>query len=148
MRLRRGGMRALQTGTAEAPARAFAERRPRSARIRKSTTSPTRSCWPAAPASRTSTAPTRLKLVDLMNRFAEIYWATKDIKTVRKPCPYPPNIEVVYPVLWPDRAGGWPSRPEQREQAFANTFSKKSEIPSTNQRRLRRALMARTVFSA
>ena len=40
-----------------------------------------------------------LKLVDLVNRFAEIYWATKDIKTVRKPCPYPPNLEVVYPVL-------------------------------------------------
>lgn len=65
----------------------------------RESTSPTTSCWPAAPASSTSTAPTGLKLVDLVNRFAEIYWATKDIKTVRKPCPYPANIEVVYPVL-------------------------------------------------
>lgn len=40
-----------------------------------------------------------LKLVDLVNRFDEIYWATKDIKTVRKACPYPPNLEVVYAVL-------------------------------------------------
>ena len=39
------------------------------------------------------------KLVDLVNRFAEIYWATINIKTERKPCPYPPNIEVVYPIL-------------------------------------------------
>lgn len=40
-----------------------------------------------------------LKPVDLLNRFAEIYCATKDIKTVRKLCRYPPNIDVVYPVL-------------------------------------------------
>jgi nickel superoxide dismutase len=40
-----------------------------------------------------------LKLVELVNRFAEIYWATKDIKTVKRPCPYPPNLEVVHPVL-------------------------------------------------
>ncbi len=34
-----------------------------------------------------------LKLVELVNRFAEIYWTTKDIKVVRKPTPYPPNLE-------------------------------------------------------
>lgn len=39
------------------------------------------------------------KLVELVNQFAEIYWATKDIATVRKPTPYPPNLDVVYPVL-------------------------------------------------
>lgn len=39
------------------------------------------------------------KLVELVNRFAEIFWATKNIETVRRPCPYPPSIEVVYPVL-------------------------------------------------
>lgn len=39
------------------------------------------------------------KLVELVNRFAEIYWATKNIATVRRPAPYPPNLEVVYPVL-------------------------------------------------
>lgn len=38
-------------------------------------------------------------LVELVNRFAEIYWATKDVKTERKICPYPPSLEVVRPVL-------------------------------------------------
>ena len=38
-------------------------------------------------------------LVELVNRFAEIYWATKDVKTERKTCPYPPSLEVVRPVL-------------------------------------------------
>ncbi len=39
------------------------------------------------------------KLVELVNRFAEIFWATKDVKTVRRACPYPPSLEVVYPAL-------------------------------------------------
>lgn len=39
------------------------------------------------------------KLVELVNRFAEIFWETKDVETVRRPCPYPPNLEVVYPKL-------------------------------------------------
>ena len=38
-------------------------------------------------------------LVELVNRFAEVYWATKDVATERKTCPYPPNLEVVRPVL-------------------------------------------------
>tara|TARA_B100001142_G_C14200549_1_gene603615 strand:- start:404 stop:901 length:498 start_codon:yes stop_codon:yes gene_type:complete len=37
--------------------------------------------------------------VELINRFAEIFWATKNIKTARHVCPYPPSIETVYPVL-------------------------------------------------
>ena len=37
--------------------------------------------------------------VELINRFAEIYWTTKDIKTTRSVCPYPPSLETVYPVL-------------------------------------------------
>lgn len=36
-------------------------------------------------------------LVDLVNRFAEIFWQTKDVKTSHKPCPYPPNLSTVYP---------------------------------------------------
>jgi len=40
-----------------------------------------------------------LKRIDLMYHLAEIYWASKDIKAMRKPCPYPPSIEVVYAVL-------------------------------------------------
>ncbi len=40
-----------------------------------------------------------LELVDAVNRFAEIFWATKDVKTKRAICPYPPSVEVVYPAL-------------------------------------------------
>ncbi|MEM7122495.1 MAG: superoxide dismutase, Ni [Pseudomonadota bacterium] len=38
-------------------------------------------------------------LVELVNQFAEIFWATKDIKTERKTAPYPPAMPVVYPQL-------------------------------------------------
>jgi nickel superoxide dismutase len=40
-----------------------------------------------------------VKLVELVNEFAEIFWATKNVKTKRAVCPYPPSIEVVYPDL-------------------------------------------------
>ena len=40
-----------------------------------------------------------LTWVYFVNRFAEIYWASKNITTVRKPCPYPQNIEFIHPVL-------------------------------------------------
>ena len=39
------------------------------------------------------------KLLDLVNQFAEIFWATKDVKSSRKVAPYPPNLPVVYPEL-------------------------------------------------
>ena len=39
------------------------------------------------------------ELVELINRFAEVFWATKDIKTSRHTCPYPRSLETVYPVL-------------------------------------------------
>ncbi len=38
-------------------------------------------------------------LVELVNQFAEIFWDTKDVKTTRATCPYPPSMDVVYPVL-------------------------------------------------
>ena len=38
-------------------------------------------------------------LVELVNRFAEIFWETKEVKTARHDCPYPPNLPTVYPVL-------------------------------------------------
>jgi nickel superoxide dismutase len=38
-------------------------------------------------------------LVGLVNEFAEIFWTTKSVKTKRAVCPYPPALEVVYPVL-------------------------------------------------
>ncbi|MBX3262159.1 MAG: superoxide dismutase, Ni [Labilithrix sp.] len=37
-----------------------------------------------------------VKLVELVNEFAEIFWATKGVKTKRAVCPYPPSLEVVY----------------------------------------------------
>lgn len=40
-----------------------------------------------------------LELVEAVNRFAEIFWATKDVPTKRAVCPYPPSVEVVYPAL-------------------------------------------------
>lgn len=40
-----------------------------------------------------------VKLVELVNELAEIFWATKGVKTKRAVCPYPPSLEVVYPDL-------------------------------------------------
>lgn len=39
------------------------------------------------------------ELVELVNQFAEKFWDTKGVATVRKTCPYPPAMDVVYPVL-------------------------------------------------
>ena len=39
------------------------------------------------------------ELLDLVNRFAEIFWATKNVETAKKTCPYPPELPTVYPVL-------------------------------------------------
>ncbi len=38
-----------------------------------------------------------LKLVEMVNEFAEIFWATKGTATKRATCPYAPALEVVYP---------------------------------------------------
>ena len=40
-----------------------------------------------------------LKLVELCNEFAELFWATKGVETKRAVCPYKPSLETVYPVL-------------------------------------------------
>ncbi|MEM9128693.1 MAG: superoxide dismutase, Ni [Pseudomonadota bacterium] len=40
-----------------------------------------------------------LELVNLVNEFAELFWTTKGVKFARGKCPYPPNIDVVYPIL-------------------------------------------------
>ncbi|MEM1176031.1 MAG: superoxide dismutase, Ni [Pseudomonadota bacterium] len=40
-----------------------------------------------------------LQLIEAVNRFAEIFWATKNVATKRAECPYPPSVEVVYPDL-------------------------------------------------
>ena len=37
-------------------------------------------------------------LVNLVNRFAEIFWQSKDVKTIVRSCPYPPNLPIIYPV--------------------------------------------------
>lgn len=39
------------------------------------------------------------KLLTLVNDFAEIFWATKGIKTFKATCPYPPEEQLVYPKL-------------------------------------------------
>ena len=38
-------------------------------------------------------------LLELVNKFAEIFWETKDVKTQRVTAPYPPALEVVQPIL-------------------------------------------------
>jgi nickel superoxide dismutase len=40
-----------------------------------------------------------MDLLAAVNRFAEIFWATKGVPTKRVKAPYKPNEEVVYPVL-------------------------------------------------
>lgn len=40
-----------------------------------------------------------MDLLTAVNRFAEIYWATKNIQTKRVKAPYKPGEEIVYPVL-------------------------------------------------
>jgi nickel superoxide dismutase len=41
-----------------------------------------------------------LDFVEAINKFAEIFWATKNMATRRAKSPYNPPIELVYPVLW------------------------------------------------
>mgnify|MGYP001202841025 CR=1 FL=1 len=36
------------------------------------------------------------ELVNLVNRFAEIFWETKGVKTITRECPYPPHLKTVY----------------------------------------------------
>ena len=40
-----------------------------------------------------------LELLENVNRFAEIFWELKSVATKRVVSPYPPALEVVYPVL-------------------------------------------------
>jgi nickel superoxide dismutase len=40
-----------------------------------------------------------LDLVEAINKFAEIFWATKNMTTRRTKSPYNPPLELVYPVL-------------------------------------------------
>ena len=40
-----------------------------------------------------------IELLVSVNRFAEIFWCTKNIKTFKAKCPYPPELSLVYPDL-------------------------------------------------
>ena len=40
-----------------------------------------------------------LELLDNVNKFAEIFWKTKNINTFKASSPYPPSLELVYPDL-------------------------------------------------
>lgn len=47
----------------------------------------------------TSDRASAVAFVDAINEFAEIFWATKGVKTKRAVAPYAPALEVVYPDL-------------------------------------------------
>ncbi len=40
-----------------------------------------------------------VKLLELVNEFADIFWQTKGVETYTAECPYPPSEKVVYPKL-------------------------------------------------
>jgi nickel superoxide dismutase len=40
-----------------------------------------------------------LELLELVNKFAEIFWASKGVSTIKATCPYPPSQEMIYPKL-------------------------------------------------
>lgn len=40
-----------------------------------------------------------VKLLELVNEFADIFWQTKQVATYTATCPYPPAEQVVYPDL-------------------------------------------------
>jgi nickel superoxide dismutase len=40
-----------------------------------------------------------MRLLQKVNRFAEIFWATKQVNTFTATCPYPPAEQLVYPSL-------------------------------------------------
>ena len=50
-------------------------------------------------ARQTASRANALELLTLVNRFAEIFWATKGVATKVAKAPYKPSEEVVYPVL-------------------------------------------------
>lgn len=43
-----------------------------------------------------------VKLLELVNQFAEIFWETKGVSTFRAKCPYLPEEITVYPQLTPE----------------------------------------------
>ena len=40
-----------------------------------------------------------IDLLNHVNKFAEIFWSSKEVKTYKAVCPYPPSLELVYPDL-------------------------------------------------
>ena len=40
-----------------------------------------------------------VKLLEMVNEFADIFWQTKGVETFTAECPYPPSLPVVYPKL-------------------------------------------------
>ena len=53
----------------------------------------------ASKAKQTIDKSTTIELLEKVNRFAEIFWDSKNIKTYRAISPYPPEQEIVYPDL-------------------------------------------------
>ncbi len=50
-------------------------------------------------ARQTASRENAMEFLNLINRFAEIYWETKGIPTKRVKAPYKPGEEVIYPIL-------------------------------------------------
>ena len=53
----------------------------------------------ASAAKQTASREQAVELLEAVNQFAEIFWQTKNVATKRAKAPYPPALEVVYPVL-------------------------------------------------
>ena len=43
-----------------------------------------------------------INLVDEVNQFTEIFWATKEVETHKVIAPYPPSLEIIRPLLQSD----------------------------------------------
>ncbi len=53
----------------------------------------------ASKARQTMDRQAALDLVEMVNKFTEMFWATKNIQTRRAKSPYNPPLELVYPVI-------------------------------------------------
>lgn len=53
----------------------------------------------ASKARQTMDRQAALDLVEMVNKFAEVFWSTKNLQTRRAKSPYNPPLELVYPVI-------------------------------------------------
>ena len=53
----------------------------------------------ASKARQTMDRQAALDLVEMVNRFTEVFWSTKNLQTRRAKSPYNPPLELVYPII-------------------------------------------------